>query len=445
MDSFEIGSCFKSYNELMQKLGDYCEATNTKFTTKDSRLITNEFASAKESFVYSELKLICVYGRTHKIKEHNRKRKMRTIKIPKTECPAYFRIKLINSGVALQIVAMNIKHNHPLEKIEEPNADYSRLKRNKGNKSGLKKERKSEDEDDDASSDDMQASEFIEVYIDPDDPEPKIKFTFRGLCVPVFNIFRDDLSLKVGQIAKYSQYLSDSGIKCILVNSDIGEGMSMSIAEQKLAIEEWVNVAKPLKMHVMVQVGACPLPEIIDLVKHVESIGVDSILCLPELYFKPSSIEDLVDYLKIISEAAPKTPLLYNHNPEMTGVNLNMVNFLNNSAMYIPTFCGLEYVSNDLDDGVALLDNGKYAIFFGVDSLVSMAFSMGFDSAILASANIYPQQVMSLINAAKESKMSEARKLQKQLNSNCTTISNFGKYTLCSILSCFQETKIIYF
>lgn len=81
MDSFEIGSCFKSYNELMQKLGDYCEATNTKFTTKDSRLITNEFASAKESFVYSELKLICVYGRTHKIKEHNRKRKMRTIKM----------------------------------------------------------------------------------------------------------------------------------------------------------------------------------------------------------------------------------------------------------------------------------------------------------------------------------------------------------------------------
>lgn len=50
-------------------------------------------------------------------------------------------------------------------------------------------------------------------------------------------------------------------------------------------------------------------------------------------------------------------------------VLVNMVNFLNNSAMYIPTFCGLEYVSNDLDDGVALLDNGKYAIFFGVDSV----------------------------------------------------------------------------
>lgn len=32
-----------------------------------------------------------------------------------TGCPAYFRLKLIQSGVALQIVALNIKHNHPLE------------------------------------------------------------------------------------------------------------------------------------------------------------------------------------------------------------------------------------------------------------------------------------------------------------------------------------------
>lgn len=36
-----------------------------------------------------------------------------------TGCPAYFRLKLIHSGVALQIVALNIKHNHPLEPLKE--------------------------------------------------------------------------------------------------------------------------------------------------------------------------------------------------------------------------------------------------------------------------------------------------------------------------------------
>lgn len=36
-----------------------------------------------------------------------------------TGCPAYFRLKLIQSGVALQIVALNVKHNHPLEPSTE--------------------------------------------------------------------------------------------------------------------------------------------------------------------------------------------------------------------------------------------------------------------------------------------------------------------------------------
>lgn len=36
-----------------------------------------------------------------------------------TGCPAYFRLKLIQSGVALQIVALNVKHNHPLEPPKE--------------------------------------------------------------------------------------------------------------------------------------------------------------------------------------------------------------------------------------------------------------------------------------------------------------------------------------
>ncbi|CAG9861351.1 unnamed protein product [Phyllotreta striolata] len=442
MDAFEIGSCFKSYNELMQKLSEYCEVTNTKFTTKDSRLITNEFATAKESFVYSELKLICVFGRSHKIKEHNRKRKMRTIKIPKTECPAYFRIKLINSGVALQIVAMNTKHNHPLEKIEDP--DYSRLKRKKDGRTGIKKEIKSEDEDD-VSSDDMEASEFIEVYIDPDEPEPKVKFTYRGLCVPVFTPFREDLSLKEELIANYAQYLFDNGIKGILVNSAVGEGMSMSVPERKLVLEEWINVAKPLKMHVMVQVGACPLPDVLDLAKHAESIGVDSLLCIPELYFKPATEEDLFDYLKIVGEAAPKTPLLYSHNPGMSGVNLNMARFLSHLASDIPTFCGLEYTS-DVDDGVAVLEasNEKYAVFFGDDSLVNVAISVGFESTLLVTANIYPQQVTTLIKVAKESKTAEAKKLQKQLNANFTTITNFG-YWIPSVKTAMNLISPIHF
>ncbi|KAG5897842.1 hypothetical protein JTB14_011840 [Gonioctena quinquepunctata] len=426
MEHFEIGSCFKSYNELNEKLKDYCESTRTKFTTKDSRLITDEFASAKESFVYSELKLICVHGRTPKIKEGERKRKIRTLKIQKTECPAYFRIKLINSGVALQIVAMNDKHNHPLEKLETE--EPPKTKRRKGNDkpvNSFKLEIKSEE--DSGSSDDMQAAEFIEVFVDQDDSED-VALSFKGLCVPVFNIFNEDKSLNVSSIPKYAKYLAEEGIEGVLVNDIWGECMSMSISERKSALEEWANAVKTTKQHLMVQVGGCPLPDVIELAKHAENVGVGSILCMPEMCFKPSTPGELIGFMKIISDAAPHTPLLYNHIPQWTNVDVNMAAFLKESAGKIPTFCGINYSSNDLEGGMAALElcEKKLTVFFGVDKLLIGAFSMGFESAIVPSLNIFPGHAKDILKAIGECKLDEARKAQRELSTKYAVISKIG-------------------
>ncbi|XP_074029864.1 N-acetylneuraminate lyase B [Leptinotarsa decemlineata] len=427
MEHFEIGCCFKSYNELIEKLKEYCEITCTKFTTKDSRLITNEFASAKESFVYSELKLICVHGRTPKIKGGEKKRKIRTLKIKKTECPAYFRIKLINSGVALQIVAMNDKHNHPLEKIEVEEPPKTKKKKGSYDKniSSFKLEIKNEDS---VSSEDMQPSEFIEVYIDRDDPDQKVEFSFRGLCAPVFNVFTEDNSLNVSIIPEYAKYLADGGITAVLVNDIMGECTSMSVSERKSVTEEWMKAVKITNQHIMVQVGGCALPDVVDLAKHAEKVGVDSILCLPEVCFEGSTPKELVEYLKIVSQAAPNTPLLYHHIPKRTNVDTNIMLILEECTGKIPTFCGINYTSNDLEEGVAALeiDSKKNVVFFGADKLLVGAFSMGFDSAIIPSLNIFPEYGKCILEAVDKSKLEEARKLQRELSIKYDVISKFG-------------------
>jgi dihydrodipicolinate synthase/N-acetylneuraminate lyase len=53
---------------------------------------------------------------------------------------------------------------------------------------------------------------------------------------------------------------------------------------------------------------------------HAESVGVDALLCLPELFNKPVTVDQLVQYLKYVAQAAPKTALLYYHIPSYTGV-----------------------------------------------------------------------------------------------------------------------------
>lgn len=55
--------------------------------------------------------------------------------------------------------------------------------------------------------------------------------------------------------------------------------------------------------------------------KYASHINADAIMTLPELYFKPKTSEQLVDYLELVSQAAPSLPLIYYHFPMMSGVD----------------------------------------------------------------------------------------------------------------------------
>ena len=62
--------------------------------------------------------------------------------------------------------------------------------------------------------------------------------------------------------------------------------------------------------------------------KHAENLRVDSLLTLPEMYFRPSNGKELTIYLKLISDAAPKTPLLYYHTPVRAPVKSKLFSIL---------------------------------------------------------------------------------------------------------------------
>ncbi|XP_060520137.1 N-acetylneuraminate lyase-like [Cylas formicarius] len=255
-------------------------------------------------------------------------------------------------------------------------------------------------------------------------------FNFRGLIAPVFTAFNNDLSINTNVIPKYAKFLLDSGINGVLVHGTTGEGVSLSVEEREKVTEAWLQAVKQTKQHLMVQVGGCPLPDAIRLAKHAESIGADSLLCLPELYFKPTNPQELIDYLKNIGQAAPKTPLLYYHIPAWSNVNVNMEDFLNQVGNQIPSFKGIKYTSNDLSAGydATKAAGGKFAVFLGADSLMAGAFTQGFDSSIATSLNILPQFGVQILKAVQSSKLEEARKLQDKLTAACKVITKNGAW-----------------
>ncbi|KAL6254821.1 hypothetical protein P5V15_014157 [Pogonomyrmex californicus] len=260
----------------------------------------------------------------------------------------------------------------------------------------------------------------------------QLSYTYRGLIVPVLTPFNNDGSLNLDIIPQYATYLANKGIKGILVNGTSGEGMSMSIAERKLITEAWVKAVllKETKQHLMIQVGGAPLPDVIELAKHAASLRVDSILCLPELYFKPTTPEQLIEYLQIIGNAAPKTPLLYYHIPMFTNVNIHMGQFLESIGDKIPSFVGIKFTSANLEEGAQALraNNRKYTIFLGNDQLINAASALGMDSFILTSINMFPELILDLLTACKNGDTLRARDMQEKLSNIVVIITKHGNW-----------------
>lgn len=104
------------------------------------------------------------------------------------------------------------------------------------------------------------------------------------------------------------------------MHGSTGEFQALSLEERKSLAEAWMVAGKREKLHVMIQVGGCSIQDAIKLAAHAEQIGADSILSLPELYFKPTKPEQLIDYMQQIAKAAPNTPLFYYHVPMWSNV-----------------------------------------------------------------------------------------------------------------------------
>ncbi|XP_018568553.2 N-acetylneuraminate lyase-like isoform X1 [Anoplophora glabripennis] len=418
-----IGQVFPAFDDLEETVIKTCKENSVQFYRRDSRKIENAVKrNAQKNYnpeiVYSEIKYACIYGGRKFRSQGVGVRKSKTFK---KECPAYIKAVATNDGQQLIIKSICSTHNHPVVK---GNKRKNSITDNNVKKIRLQIEHKR------ISKDEIPLPiEFIDVLID-EEYKPNVNFTFRGLCAPVFTVFNNDLSVNVKIIPEYAKYLASNGLKGVLVHGTSGEGMSMTVAERKSVVEEWVKAVKITKQHLMVQVGGCPLPDALELAKHAEQVGVDSLLCLPELYFKPSTPAQLIDYLKIVGEAAPRTPLLYYHIPGWSGVNINMAQFLNESVGKIPTFHGIKYTSNDLDGGVAALraNNGKYAVFLGADTLLAGAFAMGFDSAIATTLNVLPQYSIQILEAIKANKVDEAREIQNKLTDACSIITKNGAW-----------------
>lgn len=121
-------------------------------------------------------------------------------------------------------------------------------------------------------------------------------------------------------IDKYAQHMKSKGMHGVMVNGATGEGMTLKLDERKKMAEAWITAAKKHQLKMLLQIGGADIADVYDMAKHAEELGVDAVLLLPPLFYRPYTEEDLVHYMREVAQYVPSRPLLYYHIPMFTKV-----------------------------------------------------------------------------------------------------------------------------
>jgi len=240
---------------------------------------------------------------------------------------------------------------------------------------------------------------------------------FEGLVAATFTPFHPDGSLNPGIIPAYAASLKEDGVKGIFVCGSSGEGLLMEPEERKAVLEAWMPFADE-QFRVIAHVGSTSTRTSRELVRHADSVGVDSVGCMGPCCFQPKDAKGLTAYCAEIASAAPGLPFYYYHIPGTSGVFVKMDEFLEEAGKVIPNMAGIKYTWSDLMEMMECihLDQGKYDILHGHDESILAGLLFGAKASIGTTYNFLAPVFNELIEKFQQKDLVGALGIQKKAN-----------------------------
>jgi N-acetylneuraminate lyase len=235
-----------------------------------------------------------------------------------------------------------------------------------------------------------------------------------GLVAATHTPFHADGSLNLAAVERQAAHLLASGVGAVFAGGSTGESHSLSLDERRSLAQRWCEVARGTALRVVIHVGSNCLDDARDLAAHAEKVGAAATAALAPSYFKPRSVEVLVDCCAHIAAAAPATPFYFYDIPSMTGVSLPMPDFLAQAKDRIPNLAGLKFTNADMMAFQQCLraDEGRWDVPWGSDQYLLAALALGGSGAVGSSYNFAAPIYVRLIAAFERGDLADAREEQ---------------------------------
>jgi N-acetylneuraminate lyase len=238
-----------------------------------------------------------------------------------------------------------------------------------------------------------------------------------------------DERLNLAAIPPIVDHLVRSRVGGLFVCGSTGEGPSLASDEREAVAAAYVQAAAG-RVPVIVHVGHTSLVEARRLAEHAASIGADAIAALPPWYFKPRTVEEVVDCLAPIAAAAPALSLYYYHLPAFTGVQIAGLDLLRLGGQRLPTLAGIKYSDLTVPDlqACAAYAGGRFNLLFGVDEMLLAGLSAGAQGGVGSTFNLAAPLYHRIIAAYERGDLAEARRLQLHAVELVNALAPYGMH-----------------
>lgn len=208
-----------------------------------------------------------------------------------------------------------------------------------------------------------------------------------GLIAAPHTPFQADGSVNYPVIDRIAEHLINQGVTGAYVLGTTGEGIQCSVKERIQIAERWVEASQG-KLDLIIHTGALSINDAVTLARHANTLDIMATSVIGPCFFKPGNVDDLVEYCRLVADAAPDKGFYYYHST-MSGLSIDMERFLQTAAGRIPNLSGMKFNASDMYEYQRCLrvENGRFDIPFGVDEFMPAGLACGATSAVGSTYN----------------------------------------------------------
>ncbi len=254
-----------------------------------------------------------------------------------------------------------------------------------------------------------------------------VRSPLEGLIAATFTPFLGDGSVDVEAIPPLVNFLEERPISGLYVLGSTGEGLSLTTEERRRVAHGFVQAAAG-RLPVIVQVGCESLEAARLLAAHAQEVGADAISAVSPVYFKPDTVQCLVDSMAHVAAGAPKLPFYYYHIPGATGLRIDPLEFLKLASERIPTLRGIKFTSPNVFDFQACVEfaRDRFELLWGVDEMLLSGLVAGARAAVGSTYNYAAPIYQRLLESFDEGNLVEAGRQQSRSQLLVRTFVPYG-------------------